>query len=141
MRKLFQLTSLMMAIPLILTTSCVDEEYDPNKIDKEIVVLKGLSTPIGNMAPISISDFLKLDENTESLIQKDAKGDLSLVYNSESPISASFTIPEIDFSIGENKVERRVITMNMPSQITGLNTSLLQQVYPDYYNKKLYLIR
>lgn len=137
MRKLFQLTSLMMAIPLILTTSCVDEEYDPNKIDKEIVVLKGLSTPIGNMAPISISDFLKLDENTESLIQKDAKGDLSLVYNSESPISASFTIPEIDFSIGENKVERRVITMNMPSQITGLNTSLLQQVYPDYYNKKL----
>lgn len=140
MRRLFkglQLASMMMTIPLILTTSCVDEEYDLKKIDREIVILKGLSLPVGNMSPISIADVLKLNEDTESILHKDSNGDFSLLYNGESPISASFTVPEIDFSIGENKIERRMITMNMPSQIVGLNTSTLQQIDPDLYNKKL----
>ena len=49
---------LMMAFIPFLFLSCVDQQYDLSQIDKEVVVLREIEMPVGNLKPISIADFL-----------------------------------------------------------------------------------
>ena len=66
-------TTVLMGAAIVSTSSCVDESYDLSQIDKTAVILKGASMPIGNLSPISISDFLNTEEG-ESVLQTDVDG-------------------------------------------------------------------
>ena len=68
---------LMMAFIPFLFLSCVDQQYDLSQIDKEVVVLREIEMPVGNLNPISIADFLDLDGTQGSLISADAKGEVA----------------------------------------------------------------
>ena len=62
---------LMMAFIPFLFLSCVDQQYDLSQIDKEVVVLREIEMPVGNLKPVSISDFLDLDAAQGSFISID----------------------------------------------------------------------
>ena len=129
-------TTVLMGVAIVSTSSCVDESYDLSQIDKTAVILKGASMPIGNLSPISISDFLNTEEG-ESVLQADADGNFFIAFDGGAPISASFTIPKLNLAVQENTLERRTISMVMPSVIAGLSIESLQTYLPSYYDKKM----
>lgn len=130
------MTTVLMGAALVGTSSCVDENYDLNQIDKTAVILKGASMPIGNLSPISISDFISIEDG-ESILQTDADGNFFIAFDGGEPISASFTIPRLDLTVQENTLERRTISMAMPTVIAGLSIETLQTYVPSYYDKKI----
>ena len=129
--------TILMAMPLVLMTSCVDENYDLNKIDKEIVILKDVTLPMGNLSPVSIADFLSVDNEDFLMIRSDANGDMAFAYDGNQDITASFDVPTFDFEINESASAERTLSLTLPSVIAGMDVSVLQQYMPDYYNKNI----
>lgn len=130
------LTVILAGVIVTSTHSCIDKDYDLSQIDNTIVVLKGSYLPIGELSPISISDFLTIEEG-QTVFNTDASGNFYIGFDGGEAIDASFTIPEIDLSDGENKVESQTISMTMPEVIAGKSTSFIQQYLPEYYNRKI----
>lgn len=128
---------LMMAFIPFLFLSCVDQQYDLSQIDKEVVVLREIEMPVGNLNPISIADFLDLDGTQGSLISADAKGDFHLSFDGDAPISTSVTVPDFEIGIDEGLIEERKLSLNLPSFIAGMDVSKLEQIMPDYIDKNI----
>lgn len=128
---------LLMLMPLSLMTSCVDENYDLSEIDTEIVILRDVTLPVGNLNPVSIADFLNVDNEESLMIRSEANGDMAFAYDADENISASFDVPTFDFEINEGAGAERTLSLTLPSVIAGMDVSLLEQYMPDYYNKNL----
>ena len=128
---------LLMAMPLVLITSCVDENYDLNKIDTEIVILKDVTLPVGNLNQVSIADFLDVENEESLMIRSDANGDMAFTYEADEEISVSFDVPAFSFDINEVEGTERKLSLTLPSVIAGLDVSVLEQYFPDYYNKNI----
>ena len=128
---------LMMAFIPFLFLSCIDQQYDLSQIDKEVVVLREIEMPVGNLNPISIADFLDLDGTQGSLISADAKGDFHLSFDGDAPISTSVTVPDFEIGIDEGLIEERKLSLNLPSFIAGMDVSKLEQIMPDYIDKNI----
>lgn len=126
---------LMMAFIPFLFLSCVDQQYDLSQIDKEVVVLREIEMPVGNLKPISIADFMDLDET--QLISSDAKGDFHLSFDGDALISTSVTVPDFEIGIDEGLIEERKLSLNLPSFIAGMDVSKLEQIMPDYIDKNI----
>lgn len=127
----------LMAMLCILATSCVDERYDLDNIDKEIVILKDVTLPIGNLSPITISDILSLENEESFMLRSDANGDFAFVYNGDEKINVAYEIPSFDFKIEEDASAPLKLTLTLPSAIAGMDVSLLQQYFPNYYNSNI----
>ena len=132
-----RLIILMMAFIPFLFLSCVDQQYDLSQIDKEVVVLREIEMPVGNLKPVSISDFLDLDAAQGSLISADAKGDFHLSFDGDALISTSVTVPDFEIGIDEGLIEERKLSLNLPSFIAGMDVSKLEQIMPDYIDKNI----
>ena len=140
MKKTIQnccILALLMLMPLSLMTSCVDENYDLSEIDTEIVILRDVTLPVGNLNPVSIADFLNVDNEESLMIRSEANGDMAFAYDADENISASFDVPTFDFEINEGAGAERTLSLTLPSVIAGMDVSLLEQYMPDYYNKNL----
>lgn len=127
----------MMAMIFILFNSCVDEQYDLTNIDKEAVILRDATMPVGNLKPISIGDILNVDESQSLMITSDSKGDFQFVFDGKEPISASVTVPTFDIELEEGLGEERKLSIDIPSIIAGMDVSVLETLMPEYYNKNL----
>ena len=57
-----------LSVLLVFAASCVDEDYDLNKLDTEAVILKDITMPLGNLSPISVSYFLNVNNFESSFI-------------------------------------------------------------------------
>ena len=128
---------LMMAFIPFLFLSCVDQQYDLSQIDKEVVVLREIEMPVGNLKPVSISDFLDLDAAQGSFISIDEKGDFHLSFDGDALISTSVTVPDFEIGIDEGLIEERKLSLNLPSFIAGMDVSMLEQIMPDYIDKNI----
>ena len=128
---------LMMAFIPFLFLSCVDQQYDLSQIDKEVVVLREIEMPVGNLKPVSISDFLDLDAAQGSFISIDEKGDFHLSFDGDALISTSVTVPDFEIGIDEGLIEERKLSLNLPSFIAGMDVSKLEQIMPDYIDKNI----
>ena len=126
-----------MAMSLVLVISCVDENYDLSKIDTEVVILKDVTLPVGNMNPVSIADFLNIDNEESLMIRSYENGDMAFAYEADEKISASFEVPTFDFEINEGAGADRTLSMTLPAVIAGMDVSVLEQYMPDYYNKNI----
>ena len=132
-----RLTTVLMATIFIIATSCVDERYDLTKIDKTAVILKDISMPVGNIEPLTIEDFLTVDNFESSLIRPDDKGDFALEFEGREPITVAVSVPAFDMAFEETGVEGRKVVMRMPSEIAGMDVSMLEKLMPEYYNKHI----
>lgn len=128
---------LMMAFIPFLFLSCVDQQYDLSQIDKEVVVLREIEMPVGNLKPISIADFLDLDGTQGSLISADANGEFQFAFDGNAPISASVTVPDFAIGIKEGATEERKLSLILPSFLAGLDVSKLEQLLPEYADKSI----
>lgn len=128
---------LMMAFIPFLFLSCVDQQYDLSQIDKEVVVLREIEMPVGNLKPISIADFLDLDGTQGSLIYADANGEFQFAFDGNAPISASVTVPDFAIGIEEGATEERKLSLILPSFLAGLDVSKLEQLLPEYADKSI----
>ena len=128
---------LMMAFIPFLFLSCVDQQYDLSQIDKEVVVLREIEMPVGNLKPISIADFLDLDGTQGSLIYADANGEFQFAFDGNAPISASVTVPDFAIGIKEGATEERKLSLILPSFLAGLDVSKLEQLLPEYADKSI----
>ena len=135
--KNFNLIIFMMAFIPFLFLSCVDQQYDLSQIDKEVVVLREIEMPVGNLKPVSISDFLDLDAAQGSFISIDEKGDFHLSFDVDALISTSVTVPDFEIGIDEGLIEERKLSLNLPSFIAGMDVSKLEQIMPDYIDKNI----
>lgn len=123
-----------MAILCFSIQSCVDEKYDLTKIDTEAVVLKNTVIPIGNIEPVKIGDMLDITESGTNLIVQDSNGNIYFSFEGDSPVSASFTVPEFSIDFMDGTGEERKLILNLPSSIAGMGTEQLKEVLPDVYN-------
>jgi hypothetical protein len=82
--------------------SCVNEEYDLNKVDGTAVIAKDIAMPIGNLQKLSVNQILDFASETE-FISKDANGDLKFTINGGTPQSASITVPSFTIPF-ENEI-------------------------------------
>ncbi len=128
---------LMMAFIPFLFLSCVDQQYDLSQIDKEVVVLREIEMPVGNLKPISIADFLDLDGTQGSLISADANGEFQFAFDGNAPISASVIVPDFSIGIEEGATEERKLSLILPSFLAGLDVSKLEQLLPEYADKSI----
>ena len=56
------IAGLLTGITLLITAGCkIDNRYDLNNLDTESTVMKGATFKIGNLKPVYLCDFLKLD--------------------------------------------------------------------------------
>lgn len=124
----------MVAILSFTVQSCVDEKYDLTKIDTEAVVLKNTTMPIGNMAPVKIGDMLNITESSSNLIVTDSNENIYFSFEGNSPVSASFTVPEFSVDFMDGTGEERKLILNLPSTIAGMESEQLKELLPDVYN-------
>ena len=132
-----RLTTVLMATIFIIATSCVDERYDLTKIDETAVILKDITMPVGNIEPLTIEDFLTVDNFESSLIRPDDKGDFALEFEGSEPITVAVSVPAFDMAFEETGVEGRKVVMRMPLEIAGMDVSMLEKLKPEYYNKHI----
>lgn len=126
-----------LSVLLVFAASCVDEDYDLNKLDTEAVILKDITMPLGNLSPISVSYFLNVNNDESSFIKADANGDYSLSLEGEDLISRSYLVPTFRLSLEENRTQSRRITIELPESIAGRDISVIQQQWPDLYDKQI----
>lgn len=126
-----------LSVLLVFVASCVDEDYDLNKLDTEAVILKDITMPLGNLSPISVSYFLNVNNDESSFIKADANGDYSLSLEGEDLISRSYLVPTFRLSLEENRTQSRRITIELPESIAGRDISVIQQQWPDLYDKQI----
>lgn len=126
-----------LSVLLVFAASCVDEDYDLNKLDTEAVILKDITMPLGNLSPISVSYFLNVNNDESSFIKADANGDYSLYLEGEDLISRSYLVPTFRLSLEENRTQSRRITIELPESIAGRDISVIQQQWPDLYDKQI----
>ena len=76
------IAGLLTGVTLLITAGCkVDNRYDLTNIDAEATVLKGATFPVGNLKPVYLRDFLKLDGE---YIVTDENGDYRVRFNTDS---------------------------------------------------------
>ena len=76
------IAGLLTGVTLLITTGCkIDNRYDLNNLDTESTVLKGATFPIGNLKPVYLRDFLKLDGE---YIVTDEIGDYRVRFDTDS---------------------------------------------------------
>lgn len=115
----------------LFSISCVDEKYDLENIDTEVVILKDVAMPIGDLDPIRISDFLNLDESQALMISPDAEGNLKFAFEGDRPLTASFTVPRFDISFCEDGSEERRLSMRIPDELAGMSVDQLETLKPE----------
>lgn len=106
---------------LLMTVSCVNEEYDLSKeIDMDMTLLRNTSVPVGNAGRISIDEFLSLDD-TESLVLKDQDGNLYFRFVQDEPESHSVSVPSWTFHAKDKSsiVESQVPDFFIPYDYTS----------------------
>ncbi len=97
---------------IVLSVSCVNEEYDIKKYkETEVTLLKNLSIPIGNLGMMKMQDLLQL-EDAQGLIRESETGDY-LIHIDGEPISESFRMP--DFGLGMNSIQTEPVIVHFPS--------------------------
>lgn len=127
-----------MAFSVLSATSCVDERYDLSKIDTEAVILKDVALPVGNLKPVTISEFFNIDGSQAYMISADQNGDLMLAFDSDKCMASSFTVPDFRISFQEEGFEERKLGLRLPDQIAGMSVSQLQQLLPEYMKPMSY---
>ena len=76
------IAGLLTGITLLITAGCkIDNRYDLNNLDTESTVFKGATFPIGNLKPVYLRDFLKLDGE---YIVTDEIGDYRVRFDTDS---------------------------------------------------------
>ncbi|MBR5256667.1 MAG: hypothetical protein IKV62_07830 [Bacteroidales bacterium] len=76
------IAGLLTTATLIVAAGCkVDNRYNLENLDAEATVLKGTTFPIGNLKPLYLRDFLKLDGE---YIVTDENGDYRVRFNTDS---------------------------------------------------------
>ena len=76
------IAGLLTGVTLLITTGCkIDNRYDLNNLDTESTVLKGATFPVGNLKPVYLRDFLKLDGE---YIVTDEIGDYRVRFDTDS---------------------------------------------------------
>lgn len=73
--------------------SCINEDYSLDKeFNGDIVILKDISLPIGNLSKISVGDIISLND-TDHMIVKESNGDYTFKFAGIKPFSANFKVP------------------------------------------------
>ena len=76
------IAGLLTGVTLLITAGCkIDNRYDLNNLDTESTVFKGATFPIGNLKPVYLRDFLKLDGE---YIVTDEIGDYRVRFSTDS---------------------------------------------------------
>ena len=76
------IAGLLTGVTLLITAGCkIDNRYDLNNLDTESTVFKGATFPIGNLKPVYLRDFLKLDGE---YIVTDEIGDYRVRFDTDS---------------------------------------------------------
>ncbi len=76
------IAGLLTGITLLITAGCkIDNRYDLNNLDTESTVMKGATFKIGNLKPVYLCDFLKLDGE---YIVTDEIGDYRVRFETDS---------------------------------------------------------
>lgn len=82
---------------LLSLTSCVNEEYDLNKIEVgDIGLLEGAVAPLGSTDKIMISNIVDLDQ-AEDFLKTDEQGNFYLLMSDEDLLSETVEIPDFKF--------------------------------------------
>ena len=82
---------------LLSLTSCVNEEYDLNKIEVgDIGLLEGVTAPLGSTDKIMISNIVDLDLAGDFLMT-DEQGNFYLMMSDEDLLSETVEIPDFKF--------------------------------------------
>ena len=82
---------------LLSLTSCVNEEYDLNKIEVgDIGLLEGAVAPLGSTDKIMISNIVDLDQAGDFL-KTDEQGNFYLLMSDEDLLSETVEIPDFKF--------------------------------------------
>lgn len=119
--------ALFCSLMIILSTSCVNEEYNLDKeIDLTVSVLKDISLPVGSLQKVSLSELLGLPDDT-SVIASDNSGNLHFTLSDDQNIlSQSITVPYFDFN---DSYRGKVVERYLGSFLFSYNES-----YADYIN-------
>ena len=76
------IAGLLTGVTLLITAGCkIDNRYDLNNLDTESTVLKGATFPVGNLKPVYLRNFLKLDGE---YIVTDEIGDYRVRFDTDS---------------------------------------------------------
>jgi hypothetical protein len=118
-RNLFFLSSLAL---LATVSSCVNEDYDLNKIKiDEISGLEGIALPIGSSKKISVDEALSLDTE-DGLIGIDPDGNLYVSISDPELMNESFVVPDFKFD-GYDDDNPHQFTINNYVTIPSLSTN------------------
>lgn len=123
---------LSVALFSFIAVSCVDENYDMNKLETDAVILRGAALPVGDLNHVKISDFLHLDEDQDVMIRPDDNGDFAITFDGTKPISTDVTVPSFNISFKEGGAEERKLVLRMPSAIAGMEVGTLLNLMPEY---------
>jgi hypothetical protein len=96
--------------------SCVNEDYSLDKeFNGDIVILKDLTMPIGNLSKISVGEIISLND-TDQMITSESNGDYVFKFSGVSPFSANFKVPAFSIPFEEGtKADNHYISINTGS--------------------------
>lgn len=105
----------------VVLSSCVNEEYDFNKIDGTAVIMQDVALPIGSLEKMMLKDVLSLDPDG-TMIKTDANGDLTFYFSGSEPFKESITVPSFTVPFSNGASNFYSLTINTGS-LGGINSS------------------
>lgn len=109
--------------------SCVNQEYDLNKIEvDEISALEGLPLPLGSSKIFKIADVLDVADSNEAL-KTDDEGNFYLSFGDDDIFKRSYTVPVFNFN-GFSEKNPHDFTLSTSVTIPSLEYDFVSPVIP-----------